>query len=469
MSQTSDSNDTPSISLRKIVDNTATGGGGGGGGGAPTGPAGGVLSGTYPNPGFSTQPVTSVNGESGPSVTLTAADVGATPANSGFSWSDLFTNYRGYVQIRNFISPYKDFDPTGNFCRAWLEGGNVGTDGAIEQVSTGNVLTYDDPLYYLPNTFEPGIGLGGFGGAPWFNNVNFHTEAGYINPTYDGSPSLPLSKIKFPGTSPATTYRFNVNQCSFRSPGYASGYMTKAFTGPTDNASVLVPGVLPDNSSGVKVCMFFHGSGGDDYLSHISSFSGTQFAARDTVLGLMADGWTVISSTGGPITDHWGNPNSWSATQAALAWLKSIVNVGTLVVVGQSMGGLSSLRAAAFYDGVSKWYGIAPCTNLDWLYLNQPAFTASMNTAYGSSDHATFLTASAGCDPMTFAVTEFDGLEMRAAASYSDVTVDRVNNTDALVTRLGAHPASFTVLTSTGGHSDPSNFNSSDILTFLNS
>jgi len=469
MSQTSFSNDTPAISLRKIVDNTSTGGGGGGGGGAPSGPAGGVLSGTYPNPSYATQPVNTVNGESGPAVTLTATDVGAANANGGFSWADLFITYRGFVQIRNFISPYKDFDPTGNFCRAWLEGGTIGLDGAIEQVSTGSTLTYDDPLYYLPNILEPGVGLSGFGGAPWFNNVNFHTEAGYINPSYDGStPPLPLSKIKFPGTSPVTNYRFNVNSCNFRSPGIASGYMTKAFTGPTDNACVLVPGSIPNNVTGVKVCAFFHGSGGDDFQSILSSFSGTQFAARATVLGLMADGWVVISSTGGPITDQWGNPTSWTATQAALNWLKSLINVTTLVCVGQSMGGLTSLRAAAYFTGVSKWYGIAPCTNLDWLYQNQPAFVTSMNTAYGSSDYPTFVAASVGCDPMQFPVAQFDGLEMRAAASYSDVTVDRVNNTDALVTRLGAHPASFTVLTSTGTHGDPSNFNASDILAFIN-
>lgn len=464
MSEQSYQNDTFPVSLRKIVDNTAeianNGGGGGGGGGSPTGPAGGVLSGTYPNPSYATQPVNTVNGQSGPTVTLTAANVGAATTSQAFSWSELLNKYRALVPIRGFVNNYDQFLTGQQPCMVWSEGQTVFTQGTIQ--CTGTPVS-NDRMYNLPNCFEGGS----FGVTGLIDNT-FNFQNSFI----------PIDAAVFPAQvfwlanlNSGTSFQFIFNSTNFRHQGYFSGALYHQLSSPTDDVLVYLPPSLPDNVAGVKVCMYFHGLG-DDYASFASSLGtdSTQVHFRSTLVALLADGWVVISCSGGsanPAT--WGNPTSWTATQNALAWIKSICNVTNIVVLGQSMGGVTSLRAAAYYSGVTHWYGVAPATNLAWLYTGNTSFDSSMNTAYSVSDYAGFFTATASTDPMRFPQAQWNGLKMRSSASYDDTVVDRTNNTDALVTRVTGFAASITVRTYTGDHGSPNGYDATDVVTFMNS
>lgn len=472
MSFTSASNDTPAVSLRKIVDNTSTGGGGGGGGGggAPTGPAGGVLAGTYPNPGYATQPVNTVNGKSGPSVTLVPSDIGAASSTGGFSWSDLFSIYPIVVPIRGFYGNYADFGGGNLTTSAYIQGNSVIIQGTVHLLSGD--IAYDDLWFDLPNGFEGNNGnLASV--ALFTSSSGYHPSPGFLNLVINNSGASPQTAIvKYPGT--VTTFIFSQFSTVFQKNSITSGGLkTNLGSGSTaDNVAVIVPSTIPNNSSGVKVCFYFHGVG-DDYISHISSVSGATGTAtlmRGIVEALLADGWIIISSDGGAITNNYGNPPSNTASINALTWIKSIVNVTNVVCLGQSGGGLSSLRQAAQYSGISHWYGIYPLVNLAWSYTGSGnAFQAGLNTAYGSSDQASFTAASVGCDPLQFPLGQFSGKKFRMTASPSDTLVTKADNSDALATRITGTAASVVVVSTTGNHGDPSNFIPSDVITFFNS
>lgn len=217
----------------------------------------------------------------------------------------------------------------------------------------------------------------------------------------------------------------------------------------------------------LKVCYYFHGAG-DTFTSHLTGdaqTSSTSILLRDMLLALLDDGWAVVSHKGGAITNHWGNAASDAAVTASIAWLKSAFTISKIVAVGQSMGGLSSLRAVSKNSEIVNWYGIYPVCNLENMRLNA-SYQTSVITAYGNQ--AGYDAYKVNSDPMLMDINLFSGKNLRASASASDTVVPRDQHSDLFKTRI-ASVTNYVIDTHTGNHGNTSAFVPANILSHLNS
>ncbi|MDB6021787.1 MAG: hypothetical protein JWQ04_1644 [Pedosphaera sp.] len=340
----------------------------------------------------------------------------------------------------------------------YTDGLSTFTEGTIKLVS--GTATTGDLIYEIPNGFEPPLPQRS--ASVFFNG----TSAVAFAPVFDSVTDATRPSVVFYYATSTPTVSFFENQGRASASGYLAGGLYNAFTVPiSDRVTVLFPSPLPDFNAGAKVCFYFHGTG-DDAWSHISdAVDSTAFLFHSCLKAILQDGWTVISSDGGTAqTNHWGNPNSYVATTNALAWVKSIIPVSKIAVVGQSMGGLSSLRALTSIPGISNCYEIYPVCNLNYMFTNS-SFTASITTAYTNSTG--FSNCLATCDPMQITLANFAGKNVKMTSSYGDTVVDRTNNADKLLARLTGTAASVSITTTTGNHGDPGNFLPSAIVTWL--
>ncbi|APW37647.1 hypothetical protein RD110_10960 [Rhodoferax koreense] len=376
--------------------------------------------------------------------------------------ADLLRTQPLFVPVRGFLNNWKSLSASNAAATdsqlpvASLNSGTVNLAGRLNK-SAGTIAAKGENILNLPTGYEPAYLQGHAGG--FLEATTFNVIACQIG--FDAQGTLPIMTAN---VNTATTPFLLETNASFKAAPILSGAAYQRNAAVSDDVAVLFPAALPASA---KVCMYFHGAG-DDYLSHltgITAATSTQLLFRATLKALLADGWIVITSSGGSITDHWGNPASWLATQAALAWLKTKLTVAKLSVVGQSMGGLTSLRALAQYSGITNWYGIYPVCNLAYMQASS-SFTSAINTAFGGAPG--FAANVADCDPMQFSTSQYGGKNMRMTASASDTIVSKANNSDLLVTKVTGTAASVVLTTHTGTHGDPSAFIPADVVAQCN-
>jgi len=86
----------------------------------------------------------------------------------------------------------------------------------------------------------------------------------------------------------------------------------------------------------VPTILYAHGAGGaSDQFVTLPAWNGL----RDWLLGA---GWAIVEGIGGSVVggQNWGNPAAQAAYPAYLARARTILDVGTVVLLGRSMGGL---------------------------------------------------------------------------------------------------------------------------------
>jgi hypothetical protein len=159
--------------------------------------------------------------------------------------------------------------------------------------------------------------------------------------------------------------------------------------------------------------------------------------------------------------ENWGKEpaiRDYVNLHAAVAGRNHVDGVMYLAV---SMGGLSGLVALArrVVPDVRAFAGIYPVTNLGYAYFDSDAFSPRIEAAYRAPP-------TPSQDPMSLDPADFAGVPMLFWASYGDTRVPRVDNTDAFLRRLG-HPPNVRVITTTGEHGDPSNFDADTLLDFF--
>lgn len=165
-----------------------------------------------------------------------------------------------------------------------------------------------------------------------------------------------------------------------------------------------------------------------------------------------ARGWTVAASN--QHGDSWGNDNA----VADLVDLRNLVHSRTpvtdVVLVGGSMGGVSSLIAASrnSIPNIRGVYLVDGVCDLANMHANA-SYTTSIRTAYGvAGDGSDFATLTAANDPMRQSVSTFAGKRIRFQASSADTSVPKTAHADAMSTRLGSTPVENQVHTHGLGH-----------------
>lgn len=211
-------------------------------------------------------------------------------------------------------------------------------------------------------------------------------------------------------------------------------------------------------SDPTPLVIWFHGSGETD----AEAFSNAN--EKRVTDALTAAGYIVASSSGGG--SLWGNRTAQDAYVNLYNYVAARWTISNVYFVGLSMGGTTSLNLLASHRiPCSGWYGIQPCTNLSNCYTH--VNPSSVEAAYGFSGSANYAAATSGYDPNLVAGSAFDGIRFRMTASASDATVPDADHGALLRSTLAGHATEASVLTVTGAHGDPSDFNEADVLDFF--
>lgn len=186
--------------------------------------------------------------------------------------------------------------------------------------------------------------------------------------------------------------------------------------------------------TGIPIVLYAHGRGGTyNQFQTLSAWSGL----RDW---LIDNGWAWVEGTGGSTTangqENWGNAGARAAYAAYFDHVDGILDLGTLVILGRSMGGvIASYLAtrhptlAARADGLILNSGVV---GLAWAGAPASGFSPAIWSSYGAADEAGFLAAITEYDPLTFAASVWDGRNVLNLVGTADTTVPPDENGLAL-------------------------------------
>lgn len=189
------------------------------------------------------------------------------------------------------------------------------------------------------------------------------------------------------------------------------------------------------NDTGIPTILYAHGAGGAyNQFATLTAWTGL----RDWVIdhgGAWVEGSGGRTETAGQ--SNWGNSDARAAYVAYLEWAASKIDVGPVVPLGRSMGGVIApwlyLRspiaprcvAMIVNSGVQTLtYGTRDSTN-GALKPTGQYFGQSILDAYGAADYDTFITASSDYDPLNFAPSLWDGKKVLQLVGTADATVPR--------------------------------------------
>lgn len=215
--------------------------------------------------------------------------------------------------------------------------------------------------------------------------------------------------------------------------------------------------LLPDSYTGDPTPLVFynHGASGDREALFTTYLV-------DVAETLLENGFIVAGISAG--SQNWGNDSALSAYISAHSYLTSTYNIDQTVLVGQSMGGLSSLLTLAnkSIPNISGWLGIYPVCDLENMYYTT-FYGGLIDGAYGTGSYASI---PAGHNPMTKTSSLFD-VPMRFYASAGDTAVAKTPNSDSMATKVAAYAPEYEVVVCSGNHGDPSHFQPDDVLDFM--
>lgn len=167
---------------------------------------------------------------------------------------------------------------------------------------------------------------------------------------------------------------------------------------------------------------------------------------------LLEGGYSIAASDASG--SAWGNPRSVADYTDLYAWAQRKAEFTSVALIGESMGGLASLQLATQLPMVKAWVGVFPVCNLGSVTARYPSVTLAW-----AGDPAGRLS------PVDVSGT--GGLKMIFFASPDDVAVPKDANTDLCAQWARDAGADVQVVTTTGGHGDPSAFQPTRVLRFL--
>lgn len=200
----------------------------------------------------------------------------------------------------------------------------------------------------------------------------------------------------------------------------------------------------------VPTLLFIHGSGGGT-----ESF---EYGGWTTLRNSLIDaGWAVVEGLGGGVSTS-GNLAAQTAYAEMVAWLETQISIGTLVILGQSLGGLVAYNLATRgpladrHDAVIIQNGT---TDLTYRYLNDGYWVGVAWGIDGPTDPEAFQAVAGDYDPMQFPLDVWNDKRVRQIWGAQDTSVRPEHHGAAWVLKYGAHVGDLTVhINDPGGH-DP--------------
>lgn len=245
--------------------------------------------------------------------------------------------------------------------------------------------------------------------------------------------------------------------------GHADGALQSTQTDGS-NFRVWMPKTY-DSRIPAPLCIFSHGSttGGAEW-------AWSNVPMRGVLVALLNAGYIVAATQAGPGAlgdDNWGRQAAIDDEVELYEWVVARYNVGSVVRVAASMGGLVSLLGLAERRiPTVAWVGIMPVTNLANMYAISSR-KATIRAAYGFTLDAQYVAATEGHDPMLLTSNAFRGIPMRFYASPADTDVSKAANSDLFAAKVSRWAPEAEVVVCSGPHGDASQFQGSDVVTFL--
>ncbi|MTE23270.1 S9 family peptidase [Microbacterium sp. ZXX196] len=217
--------------------------------------------------------------------------------------------------------------------------------------------------------------------------------------------------------------------------GSGTAYTYNGYESATDRYVVGVANAHAGDAN-IPTVLYTHGAGG----------TRTQFSTLGAWSGLRGwlidNGWAYIEADGGGTTS-WGGPAARASYEDAVASARRIIDIGDIVVLGRSMGGLVAYWLATQSEFASDVVGLiinSRTTDLAYRYATGDATDkAQMQAAYAASDDASFAVNSVGFDPMPFASGVWAGKNVLQMYGTADTTVPApANHAQAWVDEYGA-------------------------------
>lgn len=197
-----------------------------------------------------------------------------------------------------------------------------------------------------------------------------------------------------------------------------------------------------------RVVLYVHGAGEEGN----SFFTGAE--KQGIVNTLYAHGFALASMDAEGTA--WGSDTSLADYLTFIRYLRR-VGLTNIYVLCQSMGGLDALRLAGRVR-IRAWAGIYPLANLSSIDAgSRPAIESTLGDAFARY----WQTLSPA--PIRFPA----GLRVILWSSYGDTVVPRAENTDVIAAAARREGARVRVVTTTGNHGDPSNFEPATLVRFF--
>lgn len=206
-------------------------------------------------------------------------------------------------------------------------------------------------------------------------------------------------------------------------------------------------------TSNIPAILYAHGAGGDS----------TQFATLAAWKGLrdwlIDNGWAWVEGSGGATqgAQNWGNPAAQEAYPAYLARAEETLDIGEVVLLGRSMGGLVTAWLYAQWSGRARFSGWINNSGVTAILTGNgdsgaPSaernslryFGATMWDAYGQTDYGAAVSAvqAAGTAPELWPASVWDAKSILCCYGDADTTVPFYpRGAEPVRTLWAGHPA----------------------------
>lgn len=223
-------------------------------------------------------------------------------------------------------------------------------------------------------------------------------------------------------------------------------YVERSFTSSAGDPCKYGVATAEEASANLPLMFYVHGYGGD-----LNQFS-TSTTWAGTKNWLIDNGWAYVEGNGAG--NNWGNTAGRTAYQSMWNYMDATLDIGEVVIIGRSMGGLIGYWLYTQDPTLStRASGLVVASGVTDLTLIEQTgtFQQSIWDAYGATSTATFATASVGHDPIDFTPTLWDGKKIIQVGASGDLTVPPAQHGYALQDATASRLALSERYNTTGG------------------